>query len=346
MAMHEEAVLYPPTTAYPFFLSAKRYWLPEFEKNASDPEALTLLFLHATSFHKETWMPTLEAIFALAKKPKSSVKIREAWCLDCPNHGAAGLANANVLLQPEFFLNFSCERYAQGIHHFLSVTPDEGGAVDFRTRNLVGIGHSLGGCAVTLLQDIEPRFPFSSLILIEPLISPAGGQHLIKIRELLVKGAYERRDVWPTREKAMVALKTRDRTRNWDPRILENFVKYGIVEHPGNHYPEGKYPGVTLACTRDQEAAMYRDPDGATKPVETLNRICPTMPVHVILGEIADFVPRRVHEAIKKSQPWASVDVIKAAGHLIVQEIPERLGKSIFAALAKNETTSHTRSRL
>ncbi|KAF7300970.1 Abhydrolase domain-containing protein mpaH [Mycena indigotica] len=340
--MQEEAVLYHPTTAYPFFLSAKRYWLPEFKENEQDPEALTLLFLHATSFHKETWMPTLEAIFKLAASSGSSLKIREAWCLDCPNHGASGHANANILLQPEFFLNFSCERYAQGIYHFLSMGPEQGGKVDFRKRNLVGIGHSLGGVAVTLLQDIEPHFPFSSLVLLEPLISPAGGQHLIKLRELLVKGAYERRDVWPDREKALAALKTRDRTKKWDPRILEIFVKYGIVEHPGNQYPEGRYPGVTLACTRDQEAAMYRDPDGATKPVETLKRLCRIMPVHLILGGIADFIPKRVHKAIIESQPWASVDVIKDAGHLIVQEIPETLGKSIFTALQ----ASKVRSRL
>ncbi|KAJ7062796.1 Alpha/beta hydrolase fold-1 [Mycena amicta] len=341
--MQEEAVLYPPTIAYPFFLSAKRYWLPAFEKHAQDPDALTLLFFHATSFHKETWMPTLEAI--LLPRASPPVKIHEAWCLDCPNHGASGLLNANVLLQPEFFLNFSCERYAQGIHHFLSAGPDQGATVDFRKRNLVGIGHSLGGVAVTLLQEIEPRFPFSSLILLEPLISPAGGHHLRKLRELLVKGAYERRDVWPDREVAMTALKKRDRTQGWDPRILEIFVKYGIVEHPGNKYPEGKYPGVTLACTRDQEAAMYRDPDGATKPVETLNRLCHTIPIHLILGSVPDFIPERVHKAIIHGRAWASVDVIQGAGHLMVQEIPERLGRSIFTALVKNQTFP-MRSRL
>jgi hypothetical protein len=36
--------------------------------------------------------------------------------------------------------------------------------------------------------------------------------------------------------------------------------------------------------------AMYRDPDGATKPMETLNRTCLTHPVHLVLGGIPDFV--------------------------------------------------------
>ncbi|KAJ7196947.1 Alpha/beta hydrolase fold-1 [Mycena pura] len=341
--MLEEAVTYAPSGGYPLYLTAKRYWLPAFDAHARDPSALTLLLLHATSFHKETWMPTLEAIFALASSADSPFKIREAWCLDCPNHGASGQLNATVLLQPEFFLNFSCERYAQAIHHFLSIGPNEGAKVDFRKRNLVGIGHSLGGVAITMLQALEPRFPFSSLILIEPLLSPAGSHHLRRLRELLVKGAYERRDVWANRQLAMSALQRRERTKKWDPRIHKNFVEYGIVEHPGAKYPEGKYLGVTLACSRDQEAAMYRDPDGATKPMETLNRICRTLPVHLILGSIYDFLPERVHQAIIDGRPWTSVTTIEDAGHLIVQEVPDRLGKAIWDALVMN---THLRSRL
>ncbi|KAJ7136599.1 Alpha/beta hydrolase fold-1 [Mycena epipterygia] len=335
--MLEESVTYPPSAGYPLYLTAKRYWLPAFDANADDPAALTLLFLHATSFHKEMWMPTLDTIFALASSEGSPVKIREAWALDCPNHGASGHINAPTLLQPQFFLNFSCERYAQAAHHFLS-------CLNFRTRNLVGIGHSLGGVAITMLQAIEPVFPFSSLVLIEPLLSPAGSHHLSHLRELLVKGAYERRDVWPNRDKAMAALKRRERTEKWDPRILKIFVEYGILEHPGARYAEGAYPGVTLACTRDQEAAMYRDPDGATKPMPTLARLCRTCPVHLILGGIADFVPKRVHQAIAEGpwasvtdEPgWASVTTIEDAGHLIVQEVPDRLGKAVYEALAMN----------
>lgn len=75
-----------------------------------------------------------------------------------------------------------------------------------------------------MLQALEPVFPFSSLILIEPLFSPAGSHHLRRLREILVKGAYERRDVWPDRQHAMLALKRRERTQKWDPRILNIFV--------------------------------------------------------------------------------------------------------------------------
>ena len=73
---------------------------------------------------------------------------------------------------------------------------------------------------------MEPIIPFSSLIIVEPMISPAGPQYLRKLRTVLVKGAYERRDVWPDLEQAMGALKRRDRTKKWDSRILDLFNSY------------------------------------------------------------------------------------------------------------------------
>lgn len=126
------------------------------------------------------------------------------------------------------------------MHHFLSAGPNRGVKVDFRRRRLVGIGHSLGGNAMyvphqypshqcswsfrLLLQHLEPIVTFSSIIIVEPLLSPAGPHHLDKLRSILVKGAYERRDVWTDRTMAMKSIKSRERTKKWDPRITDLFV--------------------------------------------------------------------------------------------------------------------------
>ncbi|RDB20315.1 Abhydrolase domain-containing protein mpaH [Hypsizygus marmoreus] len=328
-----------PRNGYPLFTTAKRYWLPELEVHASDPEALTLILLHGTSFHKETWEPSLEHLLKLSIQPGSFVKIREAWALDCPNHGEAGHLNEPMLNLPEYRNNYTCEKYAKAVHRFLSAGPEHGARIDFRKRNLVGIGHSLGGNAMLILQHLEPRIPFTSLIIIEPMLSPAGPQHLQKLRSILVKGAHERRDVWPDSEQAMKALTKRERTNKWDPRITQLFVKFAIVPHPGSYIEETPYTGVTLACTRDQEAAMYRDADGPTKPVLDLNKACASKPVHIILGGVNDFIPRRVHEAIldsKSGRNYASKTTIQGVGHLVPQEAPEKLGAAMFEALASN----------
>jgi len=321
-------------------LTAKRYWMPEFEAHANDSQAWTLILLHATAGHKESWEPTLERIFHSSIKGNNVVKIREAWCLDCPNHGASGYLNERVLQSPEYYLNFNCERYAQAIHHFLDAGPEYGAKVDFRSRRLYGIGHSLGGNAMAMLQTIEPRIHFASLSIVDPMLSPAGSHHLNKLRSILIKGAYERRDVWPDRTMAMQALKRRERTKKWDARILDIFIKHGIRPHPGSYYLENPYLGVTLACTRDQEAAMYRDPEGATKPVESLDVACREKPVHIVLGGINDFMPKRTQEALldpKSGRKFASTTVIKESGHLIPLEVPDILGEVLYENLKRSE---------
>lgn len=126
------------------------------------------------------------------------------------------------LLKLVYLVN--CEKYAQAIYHFLDAGPEYGAKVDFRSRRLYGIGHSLGGNTMSLLQTMEPRIHFASISIVDPMLSPGGSHHLNKLRSILIKGAYERRDVWPDRAMAMQTLKRRDRTKKWDPRILEIFI--------------------------------------------------------------------------------------------------------------------------
>ncbi|THV00009.1 hypothetical protein K435DRAFT_470597 [Dendrothele bispora CBS 962.96] len=324
-----DEITYPPRDGYPLFITAKRYALPEFDIYKDDPDALTLIFLHSTASHKESWEATLEKVFSLALsgienrrqgKDSGAVKIREVWCLDCPNHGASAMLNERVLLEPDYFLSFTCERYAEAVHHFLSAGPEYGAKVDFPARNLVGIGHSLGGNAMAMLQTMDPRIPFQSVILVEPMLSPAGPKHLSGLRSKLIAGAYERRDVWPNREAALTTLRKRERTKKWDERVITAFVKYGIRIHSGSFYKESPYNGVTLACTREQEAAMYRDPEGGTKPVDSLNQFCQEIPVHLVLGGSHDFLPKRTHDALvdpKSGRRYASITVIPESGHLV-----------------------------
>lgn len=180
--MLSEAFTLPPALdSYSLYITTKRYWMPDFEAHILDPDAITLILLHSTSFHKETWEPSLEHLFNLAVQQPEKIKIREAWAMDCPNHGARwnsaktyylvlliidGSASAQLnelqLTSQEFFHSckwgsawltsradiyvypVTCEKYASGIHHFLIHHPK----IDFTKRNLVGIGHSLGSVAL------------------------------------------------------------------------------------------------------------------------------------------------------------------------------------------------------
>lgn len=162
-----------------------------------------------------------------------------------------------------------------------------------------------------LLQHLEPVFLFSSIVIVEPMLSPEGPQHLAALRSALVKGAYERRDVWADRSQAMAALRRRDRTKRWDPRVLDLYV-VRIIHYIADPNPQARTEIRYQASPRLQRCdplvhsrsrsreliisptstrvhlvsyqAMYRDEDGPTKPVEDLNKACVTRPVHLVLG--------------------------------------------------------------
>ena len=91
----------PPTPDYPLSIVAKRYWLPH-GSNSENPDAQTLIVLHSTSFHKETWEPTLQDLFELVSQSNTEVLIRDAWAVDCPNHGESGILNSEILKDPQF----------------------------------------------------------------------------------------------------------------------------------------------------------------------------------------------------------------------------------------------------
>ena len=104
--MLELAVTLEPQPDYALYITAKCYWLPSFKAHTDDPDAVTLIFLHTTSFHKETWEPMIDRLFHLASTSrKATLKIRKAWAVECPNHGQSAVLNEKVLEQPEFLLN-------------------------------------------------------------------------------------------------------------------------------------------------------------------------------------------------------------------------------------------------
>ena len=165
-----EAYVCDPRPDYPFLITAKRYTVSSCVPE--EPEALTLVLAHGTGYHKEHWEPTLEHIFEYAARD-GRVKIRDAWAIDCPNHGDAAVLNERTLLwgydnctRTVSLLHAACspllmpvswEEYARSVHLFLSgLYPGVG--VDFAKRKLVGIGHSMGCIALyALCPFLLPR---------------------------------------------------------------------------------------------------------------------------------------------------------------------------------------------
>lgn len=93
-----ESFTFDPRPQYPFLITAKRYRLRTANYDVTpSSDAFTLIFAHGTGFHKEQWEPTLSDLWDHVGR-QSGVTIREAWSVDCPNHGDAAVLNEKTLL--------------------------------------------------------------------------------------------------------------------------------------------------------------------------------------------------------------------------------------------------------
>ncbi|KAJ7490534.1 hypothetical protein FB451DRAFT_1513195 [Mycena latifolia] len=84
------------TRGVPLIALGKRYTrVPAVSNPPPSPGSpgVALLFAHGTGFHKEIWEPTIEALFAADREQL----VREAWAVDCQNHGESAIANEKTL---------------------------------------------------------------------------------------------------------------------------------------------------------------------------------------------------------------------------------------------------------
>ncbi|KAF8452385.1 Alpha/beta hydrolase family-domain-containing protein [Boletus edulis BED1] len=346
--------VFDPRPHLPFRISAKRYWthsdLEECTngKTNSNPdddkiraEMLTLVFAHANGFHKEHWEPIIHRLFEQQwASEQCPFRIQDMWALDAPNHGDAAVMNEEVLAWG--YSLFSWEDYARCVHAFLAGL-GSGVDVDFSKRNLVAVGHSMGATAAILSTTFFPSIKFSSMHLIEPVMV---GNH--DPPSHLVDGAENRRDIWKSVDDAYVALKSRSTWQNWDDRILKIYVEHGLRPLPTAEYPDRK-DGVTLKCTRKQEAAVFRDHRSYTVAYRLLPYILKKTPTHITYGETADFLRDEWrHDVLNNAsggiRNFASVTWVPGAGHLVAQTKPDKIANVIWKSLLHTHSSGQIRS--
>lgn len=105
MALCVESHTFDWRPDYPLVVSAKRYWDP----SSAAQDGITFVLAHGTGFHGEQWEPMLNHVFSLSKGPRAgALPIREAWSVECPNHGEAAVINESVLRRSGY--NLVCKR--------------------------------------------------------------------------------------------------------------------------------------------------------------------------------------------------------------------------------------------
>ena len=104
ISLSSETVVLEPDDCYPLYVTAKRYWM----HNVHYDDQWTIIFLHSTSFFKEIWEPTIESLFDILHLSNKSLIVKEAWSIECPNHGYSAELNHKALQLPDFY--HKCEQ--------------------------------------------------------------------------------------------------------------------------------------------------------------------------------------------------------------------------------------------
>jgi pimeloyl-ACP methyl ester carboxylesterase len=137
---------------------------------------------------------------------------------------------------------------------------------------------------------MHPRL-FHSLVLLDPVVqqqstqAPVTGERFVPLNTIL---STHRRDIWPSRQAAAESFKRNPFYQTWDPRVLDQWIKYGLRELPTLIHPLDQTKTkpndisstpndrpVTLTTTRHQEVFTFSRPNYDFDP--TTNR--PANPV-------------------------------------------------------------------
>ncbi|KAF8960010.1 Alpha/Beta hydrolase protein [Flammula alnicola] len=313
--------------------TAKRY-IPKNVARYVNDSGYILMFTHGTGFLKELWEPIIERLFMNDqpnREANRSSKILECWAIDCQTHGAAAPLNDEILLRRpgildiHFYADAIIKLYESGLL----------GVIDNEVQKVALIGHSAGAIASVLAAatfGTPGDNPFSMLILVDPpLFTSETKNKMTPMYRIVEKTNRKRISTWKSKDDAREFFKSAPPYSGWDPRSLSIFLEHGLRPLPTPFLPDKT--GVTLMCKPSDEGAGFDNIHHSVEALNHLGNICATIPVHFAFGARNDMFSREVQDAMYDSSAGrnaASVVRIKGAGHLVVQEQPEKLADALY----------------
>jgi lipase len=209
-------------------------------------EGRPILFCHATGFHARCWD------HVIARLPG-----RHCFALDMRGHG-----RSSKPAPPYVWRNFGGDVAAV--------------AKELGLSEALGVGHSMGGHAVTLAAALRPS-AFAALLLVDPVIRSKGAYVGPWTEAHFVS---KRRNRWASPQEMFDRFQDRPPFAAWDRGVLRDYCEYGLL-------PEGD--SFVLACPPAIEAGIYENspaPESDIYPeIDTIR-----IPVHIV-------------RALKKVQP-------------------------------------------
>lgn len=181
--------------------------------DASSPQ---VLFLHATGFHARCWDAVIRQLDGF-----------HCFALDMCGHGRSEKPST-----PHTWQQYGSDIVAV--------------ARSLGLNNVLGVGHSMGGNALTRAAAAMPD-TFVGLLLVDPVIFP---QAWYTLEDYTIEGHFilNRRRQWASPDEMYQSFKGRKPFTTWQDAVLRDYCEYGLL-------PDGA--GYQLACPPEVEAHLY-----------------------------------------------------------------------------------------
>lgn len=188
-----------------------------------NPAGQTVLLLHATGFHARCWDGVVPCLG----------DDHRVIAVDQRGHGRSD---------------------KRGPYEWSEFGADAAELVDeLDLDGVVGVGHSMGGHAVTQAAAQRPH-RFRALLLVDPVIlDPAAYANHPMFASAQAHPVARRRNHWQSAEEMFDRFAGRHPFNLWDPAVLLDYCRFGLL-------PEGD--GFELACPPLVEASIYQGSAG------------------------------------------------------------------------------------
>lgn len=198
-------------------------------------------------------------------------------------------------------------------------------------RNVVGVGHSLGGVA-TLYAAVKRPQLFRRLVFIDPVFLPpevltfAAANPEARGFKPMVDRALKRRNHWQTRQAAFDRYRRKPVFKRFSDQALWDYVNAATVDAPAG--------GVSLRFPREWEAQYYSLP-----PLWVWEYVAQlAQPTLAIRATESDTLFSVAWAEWQQRQPGATFVEVPDVSHMLIMERPDDVAQIVLQFVANAST--------
>lgn len=267
----------------------------------SDGSKASIHFLHGNGFAASTYLSFLQQL-----------KGYDVILQNAPGHGGSTAGKAFI------GWNRTASRLVESLRS-LSRQPSG--------HELIGVGHSFGGCITVLMNDQEQNL-FDRMVLLDPALFPPRliwmmrGAKLtgLKSQIPLARQARRRRTQWESLAQVKNSFYERGTFKGWQADCLDDYIASSLQRDHKGHYQ--------LSCPTWMEAAIFSSyPKGLWRAIANIS-----VPTYILQGkDTFDYFKEAYQLAAKMNSNIQIIEV--EGGHCFMQQHPWATAQTITEIL-------------